>query len=262
MLNVINPQPTECKICGGVSPLLGVVDFHKSCIEAQGKILNVSGKPIYYRRCNACGFVFTDAFDDWSAAAFTKYIYNQDYLIVDPNYTGTRPAANAQAVAKTFEAARDAISILDYGGGTGLFAKVLTESGFRATTYDPFSAPARPQGAFDLITCFEVMEHAPFPHTTAADMVSLLAPDGVILFSTLTQPANFDELGLRWWYVAPRNGHVSMYSRRALAILFEKHGLQLTSLTDLVHLAYRQLPPFAAHLLRGAQPLQPSQYFI
>jgi 2-polyprenyl-6-hydroxyphenyl methylase/3-demethylubiquinone-9 3-methyltransferase len=258
VLNIVNPQPSQCKICGGISPLLGVVDFHKSCIEAQGKILNISGKPIYYRRCNACGFVFTEAFDDWSPGAFLKYIYNQDYITVDPDYAGARSASNAQAVEAMFPASRAAISVLDYGGGGGLFARVLGEAGFRATTYDPFSNfSARPQGLFELITCFEVMEHVPFPGIAVADMSGLLAAEGVILFSTLTQPANFEELGLRWWYVAPRNGHVSIYSRHALAILFEKHGLQLFSLSDLVHLAYRKLPAFAAHLVHGSQALSP-----
>ncbi len=47
MFMVVNPSPSNCKICGGASPLFGVVDFHKSCIEAQGKTLNLSGRPIY-----------------------------------------------------------------------------------------------------------------------------------------------------------------------------------------------------------------------
>jgi SAM-dependent methyltransferase len=250
MLNVINPQPCDCKICGAPSPLLGVVDFHKSCIEAQGKCLNVSGKPIYYRRCAACGFVFTEAFDDWSAGAFLKYLYNADYVLVDPDYLAVRPTNNARVIEKAFQSSRALLSILDYGGGSGLLARLLVKQGFRATTYDPFSTfSARPQGPFELITCFEVLEHAPFPNHVVADMSGLLAAEGVILFSTLTQPANFAELGLRWWYVAPRNGHVSIYSRQALAILFEKNGLQLFSFSELVHMAFRKLPAFAAHLV-------------
>ena len=130
-----------------------------------------------------------------------------------------------------------------------MLARALAEEGFHATTYDPLTAfSSRPQGRFDLITCFEVMEHLPFPDRTLADINHLLAEEGVLLFSTLTQPANFDELGLRWWYVGPRNGHVSLYSRRSLAILFEKCGMVLVSLTDLVHMAFRKLQAFASHL--------------
>jgi len=250
VLNVINPQPTACKICDGASPLFGVVDFHKSCIEARGKCLNVSGKPIYYRRCDACGFLFTEAFDDWSAQAFVKYIYNDDYVLVDPDYAAARPTNNAGVIAKAFQAARAEVSILDYGGGSGLLARLLRESGFRAATYDPFSAfSARPEGQFEVITCFEVMEHAPFPNNIVADMSGLLAKEGVLLFSTLTQPANFAELGLGWWYVAPRNGHVSLYSSRALAILFEKQGMQIVSFSEVFHMAFRKLPAFAVHLV-------------
>jgi Methyltransferase domain len=164
MLLAADPNPCNCKVCGGPSPLFGVVDFHKSCIEAQGKTLTLSGKPIYYRRCISCEFLFTDAFDDWSPEAFLKHIYNDDYTIVDPDYTAARPVNNAKVIAQTFQSSRNSLSILDYGGGNGLLARALTEQGFRATTYDPFTTfSACPHGRFDLITCFEVMEHLPFP---------------------------------------------------------------------------------------------------
>jgi len=253
MLTIANPQPRDCKICGGPSPLAGVVDFHKSCIEAQGKCLSLSGKPIYYRRCTACGFLFTDQFDDWSPEAFLKYVYNNDYAVVDPDYLAARPTNNAKAIGQAFQASRASLSILDYGGGSGLFASLLQEQGFKAGTYDPFSTfSARPQGPFDLITCFEVMEHLPFPDRIVSDMSQLLADEGVIFFSTLTQPSNFAEIGLRWWYIGPRNGHISVYSQRALNLLFEKNGLQVASFSEGVHIAFRKLPAFAAHLVRGS----------
>jgi SAM-dependent methyltransferase len=255
MFPAANPNPLACKICGGPSPLYGVVDFHKSCLEAQGKLLSLSGTPIYYRRCRECAFVFTEAFDDWSPEAFLEHIYNNEYAFVDPDYVEARPMNNAKIIAQTFRASREALSILDYGGGNGLLARALAAEGFHATTYDPLTAySAHPQGPFDLITCFEVMEHLPFPDRTVADISRLLAEEGVLLFSTLTQPANFDELGLRWWYVGPRNGHVSIYSRRSLAVLFEKSGMGLVSISDLVHMAFRKLPAFASHLT-GAKPV-------
>jgi SAM-dependent methyltransferase len=255
MIAIVDSQPCNCKICGAPSPLFGVVDFHKSCLEAQGKRLQLSGKPVYYRRCTVCEFLFAEAFDDWSVDAFLKHIYNEDYSVVDPHYAAVRATCNAKVVAETFQSSQDNLSILDYGGGNGVLARALTEAGFRATTYDPFTVfSARPEGPFDLITCFEVLEHSPFPDRTVSDMSRLLANEGIILCSTLTQPSNLDELGLRWWYAGPRNGHVSLYSRRALTILFQKHGLGLVSLSDLVHLAFRKLPAFASTHLAGASP--------
>ena len=254
MFTIVNPNPSGCKICGSPSPLFGVVDFHKSCIEAQGKILNLSGKPIYYRRCTACAFTFTDEFDDWSTEAFLAHIYNHEYALVDPDYVFARPTNNAKVVAETFLVSRNSLTILDFGGGNGLLASTLVQNGFNATTYDPFSGfTERPRGPFNLITCFEVMEHSPFPSRTVSEMSRLLADEGLIFFSTLTQPANFDEIRLQWWYASPRNGHFSLYSQRALTLLFQQNGLQLRSLTDLVHVAFRKLPAFAAHLVTANQ---------
>jgi SAM-dependent methyltransferase len=244
-----DPQPAACKVCGAASPLYGVVDFHKSCIEAQGRRLAISGRPIYYRRCQRCGFLFTTAFDQWNFDAFRQNIYNDDYGVVDPDYVEVRPVGNAAMIASTFAEARSSITILDYGGGSGLLAKRLQEQGFTAGTYDPFSEfRDLPTERFDLITCFEVMEHVPFPEKTVAQMISLLKKPGAILFSTLVQPANLDQMGLNWWYASPRNGHVSLYSKAALAHLFEPHGMRVASFSEVIHIAYAEVPAFAAHL--------------
>src|ERR1700730_1855273 len=119
MFTIVDPQPAACKICDGPSPLFGVVDFNKSCIEDQGRILNLAGKPIYYRRCAVCGFTFTDEFDDWSTEAFLAHIYNDEYVLVDPDYVEARPANNAKIIAATFPASRHFISMLDFAGGNG-----------------------------------------------------------------------------------------------------------------------------------------------
>jgi 2-polyprenyl-3-methyl-5-hydroxy-6-metoxy-1,4-benzoquinol methylase len=49
------------------------------------------------------------------------------------------------------------------------------EQGFTASTCDPFSSfDQLPAERFDLITCFEVMEHESFPQKTLAEMASLM----------------------------------------------------------------------------------------
>ncbi len=227
-----------CKICATPSPLFGVVDFHKSCIETTGHGLPLSGIPIYYRRCPRCAFSFTTAFDDWPTAAFLEHIYNADYLHIDPDYAERRPTNNARFIAETFQATRSTIQILDYGGGNGILAQRLRDQHFNATTYDPFSLENQlPTHRFDLITCFEVLEHVPNPRTTMDRIHSLLTDQGAILFSTLLQPESFDRIGLTWWYAAPRNGHVSLYSQQSLALLFTPHNMQVHSLSENLHIA-------------------------
>ena len=250
---IASTEPVACKICQGPSPLFGVIDFHKSCIEAQGRRLAPSGYPIYYRRCSVCSFVFTTAFDTWTYADFHQQIYNEDYIKVDPDFVEVRPTTNAKVMVDTFQGSRTSIHILDYGGGSGLTADLLRRQGFSATTYDPFSEfNTMPTERFDLISCFEVMEHVPFPKETVARMISLLMETGAILFSTLVQPAEFDTIGLNWWYAGPRNGHVSLYSKPSLELLFQPYGMQVRSFSEGVHIAYREIPAFASHLLKAA----------
>jgi len=245
----VDPRPVACKVCRGASGLLGVVDFHKSCEEAKGKLLGLSGCPVYYRRCGRCGFVFTDAFDDWGVEDFRRSIYNEDYALVDPDYAEVRPAGNARLVTETFAASREALRVLDYGGGTGVLAGRLRDEGFMGETYDPFSEfREMPEGRFDLITCFEVMEHVSDPRATTETMARLLKQEGAILFSTLVQPVEFAAEGLRWWYAAPRNGHISLYSTAALAHLFGRLGMKVVSFNEALHMAYARVPGFAAHL--------------
>jgi hypothetical protein len=238
-----------CKVCGTPSELFGVVDFHKSCEEARGRRLALSGCPVYYRRCGQCGFAFTDAFDGWSQEDFQQQIYNADYVLVDPDFVEIRPTGNARLIADSFADARATMRILDYGGGAGLMAELLRAEGFSAATYDPFSQfSTLPDERFDLITCFEVMEHVPWPRATARTMDGLLNREGAILFSTLAQPEAFAREGLGWWYAAPRNGHISLYSTAALALLFKPLGMRVISFNAAMHMAYRRVPTFARHL--------------
>jgi SAM-dependent methyltransferase len=240
-----------CKICGGAAALFGVVDFHKSCAMANGVTLPLVGVPIYYRRCADCKFVFTDAFDDWSTDQFKTYIYNDDYKIVDPDYATVRPRDNADVVGRLWGAIKRELRVLDYGGGNGAFCATLRANGFTsAVTYDPMvpDFAHRPEGKFDLVTSFETLEHLPDPLAGIGLMLEFAADPGLIFFSTFAQPADFEFLGLNWWYVGPRNGHISIFSRSALARAFNRHGYNLASFSDNIHLAFRTLPPYLSHL--------------
>jgi 2-polyprenyl-6-hydroxyphenyl methylase/3-demethylubiquinone-9 3-methyltransferase len=238
-------EATACKICDGAADLYGVVDMHRPCLTAGVVHPPLSGLPIYYRRCRNCGFLFTDAFDDWTEQEFKTHIYNDGYLAVDPDYVRVRPTQNAGVVAKLWAQHKDAMGVLDFGGGNDVFCKALRASGFReAVTYDPMVAEyaSKPDGKFDLVTCFETLEHMPDPVAGIGKMIECLAEPGAVFYSTMTQPAHFDTLGMSWWYVAPRNGHVSIFTRQALTHAWARHGYKNASLDDGTHLAFRELP--------------------
>ena len=123
-----------------------------------------------------------------------------------------------------------------------------------ALTYDPMT-PAHaqpPDGRFTLVTCFETLEHTTDPVGEIGRIVQFLTEPGLVLFSTLVQPADFETQGLNWWYVAPRNGHISIFSRQALALAWGRYGYTIAWFDDNIHLAFRTLPSFAANLLRSS----------
>ena len=258
------PPHAECKCCRAPAPLFDLCDFNKNCSEHRGVFLPLSGIPIYYYRCPRCGFLFTTDFDGLTRDEFAKHVYNDDYLKIDPDYQSSRPALNARLVDHLFGGAKAAAGVLDYGGGSGALEKSLRQLGFtRVRTYDPFSPDyrERPAGTFPLVTSFEVVEHATDPLATFADAAALLDPgNGVLLFSTLVQPADIDKVKARWWYVGPRNGHVSLHTRQSLAQLLARLGLTCASANDNLHLAFRTLPDFARHLFPdggGKKSLRP-----
>jgi len=241
VLRAVSPGPHPCKICGMAALPFGTVDFNRSCLDPRAETLSPLGIPVQFRRCTACGFLFTECFDDWTEADFKQSIYNADYARVDPDYADRRPRDNARTVIRQLHADRTRLRILDYGGGSGLLSRCLREAGFTAAeTFDPFNPQfaRRPDGRFDVITCFETMEHLTDPLAGIDDMVGMLSPIGVVLFSTLLQPDDLARLGTAWWYIGPRNGHVSLFSRAALAAAWRRRGFKVASFNDVTHLAF------------------------
>ena len=244
-----------CKICGASTAAFGVVDFNKSCEEIRGLRLPPTGVEVAYLRCSACGLLFTTAFDDWSQADFQARIYNEGYAAVDPEFEEKRPLDNAGFVSQWFGAFGKTLSVLDYGAGNGRLAEALRAAGFTGvTSYDPYSPQfsERPRRRANLVTCFETIEHMNEPKAGAADIAGLLHPKGLLLLTTMVQPADIARRGMSWWYAGPRNGHVTLHTHASLAALWKPHGLKVVSYGDGTHVAFRVPPAFARGLL--AQP--------
>jgi 2-polyprenyl-6-hydroxyphenyl methylase/3-demethylubiquinone-9 3-methyltransferase len=243
--------PKLCKICGAVALAFGELDFNRSCATPESVVLPASGMAIEYNRCPDCGFLFSAAFDGWTSQEFLEKIYNEQYLAVDPDYVERRPAASATFLAQLFSAAKASLSVLDYGGGNGALARQLRQSGFAAAdTYDPLVGEfARlPDRKYPIVCCFETLEHTPDPLAAMAEMAKLLDEPGIIVFSTVVQPADIQAQGLGWWYAGPRNGHISLFSRKSMERAWRKTGLRFGSFDNITHVAFRAIPDFARHL--------------
>lgn len=245
-------QDLHCWVCGAASELLDVVDFNKSCEEQRGQFIKLSGVPIYYALCPRCGFCFAPEFAHWSREAFAERIYNDGYVVADPDYREARPRANADYLINLLGDGVKSVRHLDYGGGNGLLASLLREAGWQSQSYDPYaegSLALEALGRFELITALEVFEHAPDVQGLMAHLGRLLAPGGMVLFTTVLSDGHIARhQRLDWWYAAPRNGHISLYSRASLHWLAQQHGYQFGSFSSSLHLFCTEPPCWARHL--------------
>lgn len=250
--SVCSEPTSNCKCCGQTARLFDVCDFNKSCEEVRGTFLPYSGIPVYYYKCSQCGFIFTRIFDDFRGEDFVKHIYNEAYVTVDPDFERVRPQKMAELVNDLFSGAKRDLAVLDYGGGDGYFAERLSAAGFKSVVnYEPFFGKpvADIGGDYNLITCFEVVEHATDPHKIFSDMASVLDQDnGMILFSTALTPPEIDVLKTAWWYIGPRNGHISIHTERSLGAVLSRLGLRMFSANKNYHFAFKRVPAFASHL--------------
>lgn len=243
----------RCPICYGQTALLDVVDFNKNCEEARGKYLPLSGKPVYYSQCQNCAFTLAPEFEHWTDADFLEKIYNADYIGIDPDYVEARPRANADAIAKLFDAQKSSIRHLDYGGGNGRLSELLREKKWDSQTYDPFPSNQKKiseLGKFNLITAFEVFEHVPDVNQLMDNLKQLMDSSCLLLFSTLTTDGHIKPNSrINWWYASPRNGHISLFSKRSLVLLGGKNKLNFGSFSDGFHCYVNTIPDWARHLV-------------
>ncbi len=253
------PAPA-CPVCAGASDWFDVVDFNKNASEPRGVFLPLAGRPVYYARCSGCGFCFAPALHRWSVRDMASRIYNADYVVVDPDYIDVRPKDSAAMLCGMFaQLAASEVSHLDYGSGSGRLSQLLLEKGWRSTSYDPFVPDSRAPEAgrqFGLITAFEVFEHVADVAALTDFLKDHLAPDGLLVFSTLLSDGEIEPgKRLDWWYAGPRNGHISLYSKKSLTLLLQRCGIHgFASSGPGLHIACRERwPHWAQHLLPHGQ---------
>ena len=73
---------------------------------------------------------------------------------------------------------------------------------------------------------------------------------GLIVLSTLVQPHDIEKQGVNWWYLGPRNAHVSLHTKSSLERLARRVGYKFGSFTESFHVLFRTVPEFARHFIQ------------
>lgn len=189
------------------------------------------GDKVTYFCCVECKFVRTNWFDDYNESDFREKIYNKAYYTnVDPDYTSMRPAILSFSISCTAYVL-GLYKILDYGGGNGVTSDKMNERwrGIIAKSFDPHGrkddlSEFRP----DLITMIEVIEHAVHPGDIIKQVNEFCGGSKPIIFLT-TKLSGGDPNSK---YIAPRNGHVSIFNKQSLNMLSKKFGYKCASIRN------------------------------
>ena len=231
---------TTCLICDNQTKILGTVDLNKSCLDVRNKrIFPKSRYLIEYEECENCGLIFSPEMCEWPKEKFSNLIYNKEYIKVDKDYLKLRAENCAADLIERFN--HIPLSHLDYGGGNGYMSKILVNYGWNSVSWDPFVPGNIPDKKFDLITAIEVLEHHPSPKEFLENVTKYMGSTSVLLFTTLTS----DDIAqpLKWWYLAPRNGHIVIYTNKALSTLFDLFDLKLFKIEDNNNYAAYKIKP-------------------
>ena len=241
LAQVTTTPPAACSICGSTRlSSMGSKDFGHSGNDrfAGSRQFADYGIQIAYFRCHHCSLIFTNAFDAWTPDDFKAHIYNADYGLADPPFERERPMRNAQMVAGLWHADKTDLTFLDVGGGAGAMAHYLRDLGVACESSDPFYGGAASSSSFDVVTCFEVLEHVspPAQKSYLKAISAQLSPRGTVLLSTtiLDRDVTVDH-----WYICPRNGHITLHSAKSLALLAAESGFEVTSVNTDMHLLRR-----------------------
>lgn len=97
-------------------------------------------------------------------------------------------------------------------------------------------APSTLDGAFDIVTLWDVIEHVPDPETSLRRIAGLLSPGGLLLLSTPDASSSVARLlGTHWYYVDPVQ-HIALFGKHNLCDLLERVGFRVQGTRRFGHL--------------------------
>lgn len=231
-----------CPICSKKTVLLGKVDLNRDCL---GLLPLLGEKFVDYYICTFCNFISAPNLYNWTDKELREKIYNDEYIKIDPDFLMVRPRVLARSLVEICPDPRG-VKHLDYGGGTGTLSELLNIVGWASEHYDPhMSKQLEPEGKYNLVTAIEVFEHSNNPQKLMQSISSILSSKGVLIFTTHLSD---NRQSIDWNYIAPRNGHISLYSQQSLKLLAKQYNLNFRSFSETAHIMWKKIPNWATHL--------------
>lgn len=198
-----------------------------------------------YRSCEYCGTRIAIFLPDNSKVQGVLEEHATSYILDNHEPADLSTFEARLALIKHYS--KSAQTIIDFGCGNGNFVKFLNTKGYKVFGYDKSlqikkyldsqntphytSTGEIPNNFFDVITCFDVIEHTTNPRFLLRTLIKKLKKNGILILSTPnSQGLSARILNERWW-VFGSTAHFILFSPRSLTLLLTKSNFKLLKLT-------------------------------
>ena len=213
----------NCNICGNIS----------SKIFKRQILLKYE---VEYYQCHTCGFIQTEE-PYWLSEAYQKAINAEDTGIVQRNILSAKRTSTL-----IYFLFKKNGQFVDWGGGSGLFVRLMRDYGFDFYWNDPYADNIFARGfeydkpknhTIELVTAFECFEHLPNPLQEIERMLSLSRS---LIFSTVPFHSGTPNPDTWDYYGFTHGQHIAFYSLDSLRTIAKIYKLNFYSNKKSFHL--------------------------
>jgi len=191
---------------------------------------------VEYFQCSRCEYIQTEN-PYWLEEAYSSPINVSDTGMIMRNLWFRNVAATTIFFLFNYKG-----KFLDYGGGYGVFVRMMRDVGYDFYWQDKYTENLFAQGfefaeteklPIDLLTCFEAFEHFVDP---LAEFENLLCISRNILLSSEFVPEPLPSPS-EWWYYGVEHGqHIGFYQKKTFLYLAERYNLNFYTNSQNIHL--------------------------
>lgn len=216
---------------------------------------------INYYECPSCFFVQTES-PYWLEESYSSAISDSDTgIFVRNNYYSKVIFILMRLLGLT-----PSQKFLDYGGGHGIFVRLMRDRGLPFFWSDKYSQNHYARGfeagtsdKYEAVTAIETAEHWLNPEAEISRIFGMT--DTIIMTTELTPTQSPDPQA--WWYFCLEHGqHISLFSKKSLEILAHQHQAHLVTNGYNLHIiSKKKISPLILKLARLVQILN-LDYFL
>ncbi|KAA3616678.1 MAG: class I SAM-dependent methyltransferase [Calditrichaeota bacterium] len=203
-----------------------------------------------YFHCKSCNLIQTEK-PYWLDEAYSEAIGIFDTGILTRNMAFKKKTAK---IIKVFF--NKGGLFLDYGGGYGVFTRLMRDIGYDFVHNDPYATNIFAKGfeyqenmKTDGVTAFEVFEHTYNPNDILDKVFNTMNAQ-FLIFSTVLFGNSVPDPNTWWYYNFKGGQHITLYSMTTLKHLAQKYQVNLYSNGTNFHLfSHKKINSYAFRLI-------------